>query len=304
MVIYLFQIIIGGIMSGTFDNETTKETYHDFFMFNKWLFFSLGYSDTGNRAYFYYKVMLYIMHGFTLILVLTGIYLVIPDKISIINCIPLFILSLYCNWVMSARLMNNGPLQRMRKSSYNGFYVYENEKESETQILFKENAVKKIKSSSTSILVALFTGSGSMFFVLPLSQLYFLGTVDTSGQVLNPYLPTPLYIPFDTRSHIGYICGMLLNAQLLYFAYGNAICATQIYISCSLQLNAQFKILNYSIRNIESRAREMYFKSSIYDHKIAIEVPDYDKNAFQNCLILCLLANVQHHQLLLRYLYY
>lgn len=137
-------------------------------------------------------------------------------------------------------------------------------------------------------------------FFIPLIQ-FILHKGDSDKQILNPYLPLPIYMPFNTRAPFGYTVAFLSNGVVFYFITVTVICLEINFLSCTLQLIAQIEILSHSLRNIEKRAGLKLCKDERGIREIRTSNL-YENGEFQKCLYICLRENIRHHQSIIRYL--
>nr|AXX83012.1 odorant receptor [Yemma signatus] len=147
------------------------------------------------------------------------------------------------------------------------------------------------------ILTLLYFSSVVVYVILfPLFKLVIL-THDyqaESNDVINDFLPLLIYLPFNTRTPIGFTVAFFTNSFTLFFMYSTFSAYIQVFIGCAFQLIAEYEVLNHSILNIEKRAR-YFFKGKTNPTNL------FDNIEFQDKLFHCLNQNIIHHQNILRF---
>lgn len=129
---------------------------------------------------------------------------------------------------------------------------------------------------------------------------YFTVKGDTPDKLVNPYLPLPIYMPFETRTISGYCTAYTCQALYLFRFHMTLSFVLELYISCTLQLMTEIELFNYFLRNIENRAiKKMAIKHPMFQN-INNFSSIYEIPYFQNCIYTCLRESIIHHQEILR----
>nr|QQP19703.1 olfactory receptor 8 [Tropidothorax elegans] len=116
-------------------------------------------------------------------------------------------------------------------------------------------------------------------------------TEDQSGN-LNPYLPLPIDIGFDTRGSAEYISIYVLETFFMFIILVMYTCYLEIFVAVTLQTCAHIESLNHSIRSISNTGdqRSMYLalRQCIIIHQAVIKVHEkflpYMEST--NCLVI------------------
>lgn len=120
------------------------------------------------------------------------------------------------------------------------------------------------------------------------------------SDIMSPYLPHPIDMPFETNSFLGYLCGSLLIFVFTFTMFTTCIMQITITVSCVTQLTAQIELLNFSLRNIEKRAF-LRFKASYGIKLYNLELEEvYSSLQFQRCIYDCLMENAHHFFAIIR----
>lgn len=277
-----------------------KETLHDFTAKTLILIIGLYPFLKNKHRYFYLflfcSAIILIFEVFMASMALYGI-IIVPDRRPVV---PLYQILFIWTGTIAARLLNVftfSQLQAALKLLKEGVFVYRS--------AFKEeNDIKKKWVSLVRFIVSLYKNCILATCVLcilgPIAKYIFLRNSQDSEFLLNPYLPQPFYMPFNTSSLAGYPAAFLMVTVFLITTYAGALCHVTVNLSIALQLCAQIDVLNYSLKNIEQRAYAMMLKEYL-KNKRKIEIEDlYQNKEFHRCLYLCLRENAIHHQLILR----
>lgn len=168
-----------------------------------------------------------------------------------------------------------------------------------------ENEIKKSRVSQIRFIIKLYTLMILSIWALTSFLIPFLKWILSSSndqiidEMINPYLPQPIYMPFNTRSVYGYCVAFLSNVLCFFTIFVSFICHISLTISYALQFTAQMEVLKHSLKNIENRARLKLLKKDLAYGDVLTQslyhIPD-----FQKCLYSCLRENALHHQELLR----
>lgn len=117
--------------------------------------------------------------------------------------------------------------------------------------------------------------------------------------IINAYLPQPIYMPFDTNTVPGYLGAFVLTALLFATILPTCIMQCSLTISSSIQLTAQLEVLNFSLNNIEKRALLRLKRDAGTKYELELDKL-YCTVEFQRCLYYCLVENAQHFQAIMR----
>lgn len=197
---------------------------------------------------------------------------------------------------------NTEFLNAASKTIREGIFSYEGEPPDEEHFRIKKRAVSDVRRLAKIFSTVLVIGAISNTVFVSLMH-YFFARDDCPDRPLNPYLPQPLYIPFNTRTTVGFAGGFLINVVYMFLLIGIVSCLFEIYVSSTVQMKAEFEILNYSLVNIERRARLLYAGGGTGGAPAkALTLPEdlFAAEGFQECLCKCLRNNVLHHHALLR----
>lgn len=163
----------------------------------------------------------------------------------------------------------------------------------------KKKYVKQITFLIECYIKAVLFTCGSLSCT-PIFRFLFLQEDDTMDPRVNVYLPEPVYMPFNTRTILGYIAAFVMIVLFTLTTFSSAVCHATVVLSTALQLVAQLEVLNQSLMNIEQRAY-MKLKANSFSRITNISADNlFFRTDFQRCLYLCLRENILHHQAILR----
>nr|QQP19707.1 olfactory receptor 12 [Tropidothorax elegans] len=115
---------------------------------------------------------------------------------------------------------------------------------------------------------------------------------------VNRHLPLPISMPFRTDTWIGFSFAFISHGICYFFILITFVCHVQTSTSSTLQLCGEFEVLNYSLENIEKRARHKFLKDGGWVHDADANL--FEDEEFQNCMFFCLRENIIHHHQILR----
>lgn len=193
----------------------------------------------------------------------------------------------------------NKSLDSCSKFIRSGVYQYKELFQDEI-IKYKMERIKRIRFLVT------FVGNGMYFcafmnMFIPLVTLLLSGQVSEKEEVVNPFMPFHIYVPFNTRTTFGYGVAYSLNGIVMFTMYACFSAHAQLYISTTLQLTMELEVLNFALRNITKRAFLRFYDRDIpFHYNESSELHLYSDPGFQRCLYLCLRENIIHHQLILK----
>lgn len=240
-----------------------------------------------------YLAFVYLVY---ILLVVTAVATIIYEsdkKVTVVRVVQTLCLLLVGISLSASKLVSENKMKQALKLIRKGVHTYLNEVHDEEYFKIKKERVDQIRYLMKYITKLCFSCAFSNTFFVPFIQ-FLTSKEDTRSQLLNPYLPLPLYMPFNTRTYFGYGIAFISNAIFFFFLYATIACLIETYLSTSLQLVAQIELLNASLEKIEQRARLKIYKSSTkYSALSTSEL--YDNSEFQRQLYLCLRENVRHH---------
>lgn len=135
--------------------------------------------------------------------------------------------------------------------------------------------------------------------IVPFLKIVFIPKEETSTSTINPYLPAPIYIPFDTNGWCGFIFAMILIGLPMLFVILCIIFHSNLVLSSTLQLCGQFDVLIFSVRNITKRAFLKLIERNVKFANLSMD-DVFMMPEFHRCLYFCLRENILHHQAILR----
>lgn len=281
-----------------------KRYIHNFMEERKWLIYIQGFAQTRSVPYLIYLGVIFMFYMFVVFLSAFGAYTA-TNKELVVEAMHAMVIILFGIWVYVSRFVTQRSLYETIDTIKSGFFKYEGEELETQQVKITEGVVEEARKATTMFSILFFLGGLSNCVGFPLSQ-WFLVTEEQYEQYIktfNPYLSLYVYLPFSSRSTIGFISAYIINVLIVVYTFGMAMVSSDVYMSTIIQLKAQLQILNHSIRNIYKRAYKAYLKN--YDPKTwTPREPEsiYKDIEFQKCLYNCLRENIRHHQLLLRYI--
>ncbi|CAH1396986.1 unnamed protein product [Nezara viridula] len=228
-----------------------------------------------------------------------GLYsfvLIIGDKTKMLETLHMAILVFYALSHLTNKLKSD--FEPVLEIFNKGFYTYEKDLD-ERQHEIRRNYVRNIRLVN-KWLRRMTVSSGFSFLLFNTAKKYIesLYKKRPSSIPINPYLPIPFYVPFDTSSVLTFTVAYMTNVAIMYWICVVTVCIYEIYISLLKQLKAQFEILNLSISNVVDRALRRYLRGKAGPRQ-KVEML-YQQKEFQDCLLECLRENVRHHHVLLR----
>nr|QQP19723.1 olfactory receptor 28 [Tropidothorax elegans] len=191
--------------------------------------------------------------------------------------------------------VNGKELEEAAQSLRDGVFRYDDDLEEEYARLKKSN-VSRLKNL-VRVLTRLYMSSVFVYVVLFPVFNFLITEVGEDEQIVNVYLPLQLYYPFDTRNSYVFCLTFAANGLTLLFTYAAFNCYVEVVMSSSLQLTAEYEVLNFSIRNIKRRAinklaREYFMRRNETDELYSSE--------FKKSMVHCLKQNIRHHHAILR----
>nr|AXX83013.1 odorant receptor [Yemma signatus] len=276
-------------------------TWHDFLNNNKWLkLFSVHLMTTKgsfwlllNRLYFCLVVVLF---GCFFLMCLGAILSTLDDKETFLQAVHVFALVIVSTIGLLNRFLNDRDLKETVDILRRGVFRYP--KDEGADEVSKKLLVDRITSiqfiSKWFTRVVLSGGFANVFFIASVKYLLSSDRDVTSARTLDPLLPQPVYIPFQTRTNIGYSLGLAVNCVLLSYICAIVASMDEIYVSFMIQLKAQLELLRISLGRIEERAM------SRCGEKMSRSRDLYSSSGFQDSMCLCLRNNIRHHQQILR----
>nr|WVD93628.1 odorant receptor 15 [Graphosoma rubrolineatum] len=182
------------------------------------------------------------------------------------------------------------------------FFKYE---EGETELEMKiaqENDKKQkeyIKKLTRYVMVIVFATAFAVLMLPTFAELLTRTEPIPDDEVMNPYLPIPLVLPWDSFTVGGYILIYVLLFLVSYNITTELLALSMGYTSFLIIYTSQFKILNKSVLKIEERATNRYRKVAVKQLK---GMEKFDDPIFQECMNSCLKQNIKHHQILLKWM--
>lgn len=241
---------------------------------------------------FIFFVFVYLIVMATATIVFTSFEKVIMVKVLQTVCLLFVGIAL-----PATKLWTDQHLNEALKLIHRGVHSYVNEVPDEEYYNIKKTRVDRIRSLMPWVTKLSYCCAFSNTFFIPIIQVMSIND-STPNQILNPYLPLPIYMPFDTTSYLGFGFAFLTNAIFFFFLYNAIICLIETYLSCMMQVIAQLEIINYSLRNIDKRAYLKLFRGGTVLTGLTEDL--YESVEFQKHLYSCLRENVLHHQAILR----
>nr|QQP19713.1 olfactory receptor 18 [Tropidothorax elegans] len=181
------------------------------------------------------------------------------------------------------------------------FFQYD-EEEPEIHKEMKRKNLREVKLlSQVGVVLYFFMG-----FIISIIQpyVYYLAMKDEplENERLNPFLPVPMYFPWDTFSTEGFVCAYILQFVGSILIVSNVIANGFSYVNLMVLFRCQFEILNHSIKNIETRSLQRYKKKygttpASFDTKNDLQI----NKELEKCFFECLRQNIMHHQCLIRW---
>lgn len=233
--------------------------------------------------------------SFMVVMILISFFVTEANKTAYLHLSQTLILFM---GTISVRLVNyytNDTLKLSRKIIRNGVFQY---CDADIRIdTIKRKSVEQIRfiiSIYTRMILATYI---LVCFILPLLKYCFLKPEPSNA--INPYLPQPIYMPFNTNNAVGFVIAFMANAVCCGTLFTTFICHAAATVSCALQLTAQIDVLTFSLKNIENRA-QIKLSNIKPQFKSCAAGTLYGNADFQRCLYLCLRENIQHHHALLR----
>nr|QQP19780.1 olfactory receptor 85 [Tropidothorax elegans] len=284
--------------------ESEKGTVYDFLTEQKWYLLLAGYTNFEHgtlRSLLYdvYKALVFMFLAFLIAMAWTGAYLSYGNTIDTVQAIHMNDLAMLCFLSLMTKLSRAEWLHRTMDILRSGVYKYEDEPEDKEHERIKSETVNQIRGLTRIFgkFITLVACTNTAF--VPLMN-FFMIREDGSDKILNPYLPQPFYMPFDTKTFHGYLFAYVINALFMFILLPLVVCMDTIHLSCTLQLKAQFRILNYSIRNIEMRAVQKLVRNKSVNFS-SVSLKDLNQTEeYQDSMYSCLRSNIQHHQAILR----
>lgn len=241
---------------------------------------------------------LFTLYVYLIVMAVITMMVTYNDKAVMVRAFQTLCLLLAGIVIPGIRYFTSYSLSTALESLKNGVFKYSEEGPIEEKYNYiKDNRIYQIRFLTVWVTRLNFSVSIVNTFVPPIVQLIRLKGED-SDWLVNPYLPLPLYAPFNTRSYLGFAVSFLTHGIFQFFFYSSIVCLVETYMSCAFQLIAQLEILNHSLSNIEKRA---YFKLQgpqqlLVDNSSS----STDDRALQQCFYICLRENILHHHAIVR----
>nr|QQP19769.1 olfactory receptor 74 [Tropidothorax elegans] len=275
-----------------------SDTVHDFIREGGWLTLLAGYATFDPSSFKSYLYNVY--KGYTVSLMLcliytiwTGVLLSRHNMIAVLQGMHTNHVVLMCLTVVLCKKVRNKALQASITSLRQGVFQYGAEPSDSEHEEIKKHAVAEIRrltrAFNSSFVVAIVA---NMLFV-PIAQLV-VGSEVPADTAFSPYLPFPFYMPFNTTHFLGFSAGYLINVLFVCIIFPLLTTVDHAHLSFTLQLKAQFKILNHSLLSLDERARKLIGCKNIDNSEL------FSKRQFQDSILFCLRSNIMHHQKLLR----
>lgn len=281
-------------------SENNVETVHDYLKQFKWMMFFGGFTrfkknDKVYPYYFSFRIAMTLYMIYLDIMAVTAAVLSYGNTIDMFEGFHIGLLSMVTTVGLVISYASDDNLEELYKTTYEGIYNYEERKNTysinEEYLEINKKRMKEITVLTHNFYLVILSLGVSNYAFVPVIQ-YFMVTEDTSGSLRNPYLPQPFYMPFNTRTVLGFSIGYSINVLFMIIIAANVFCMDTIYVSCVLQMKTQFEILNHSLKNIDKRADLILLSNKNNNNKERLDKFD--------CLVGCLRENARHHQALLR----
>lgn len=284
------------------ESEPNVEFVHDYFKELEWFMLIGGYANLNKNDkrysfYLLYRILMLIFLLFLDIMAATGGVLSYGNTIDMIQAFHIGLLSTVGTFGVITRYFSDDILQETLQILKDGVFDY-NEKEIQKEYAaIKRENVKAIRRMASIFSKMIISVAFTNFLFVPIIQIFVI-TEGPTKSLMNPYLPQPFYLPFNTRTFLGYSAAYVINLIFMTFLACNVVCMDVIYISCTSQLKAQFQILNHSLRSIERRAYFMF----VDNYNDAFTRKYFQNNQHERLELLnrCLKQNIRHHQALIR----
>lgn len=286
------------------NKETVNETVHDYNteyylvnIFGAHAIFRDGISRFINLLLI---ICALILDGFVIAMCLVTIIFITDQRTIIVQNSNTIFLVFASIMIPLIKYNVRVPLKEVLKLLKKGFFIYEDEVNSEVYYNIKRRRVSQIRFICSIFTKLSVVGFLSNVFQQPL--LYYFNVIKSTGDdSINHYLPLPIYMPFNTSSINGFaIASMTLNVWFILF-YCMLLSFMILYYSLGFQLIAQIDILNYSIGTIEKRAVFKFKLKSNIENVDSYDIHElYNNFGFQRCHYLCLRENIMHHQAILK----
>lgn len=179
-----------------------------------------------------------------------------------------------------------------------GFYTYYGEEyDGDVRRIIKSNQ-DNLKILTKHMTMFVLMCGVCVIAVPPVIEVLTVGVEIPEDAVLNPYLPLPLHTLWNQFTIQGYASIYLLMFTATVFVVLELLALSLGYTSFMLIYITQFKLLNLSILKMEQRATKRYLR--VYKRQDTSR-NKFSDPMFQECMHFCLKENIQHHQILIRY---
>lgn len=284
--------------------EPAKNIVYDFYEENLPLLVIAGFTLIKSRLSLYalnvtFLAVIYFL--FFVTFVMSIITVIVAQEQKAVMGQALFTIGTICVGVglTAANHLQRKNLRRALKLIRDGIYHYSEGINEEYEDILRKR-IREMKFV-ISFFIKMFSCCGFGYIaVFPVLKV-FLVTEEETDSSINPYLPIPLYLPFDTSSSWAFSLVFLVNGVTLSCMYASYASHIQIYVTCALQLTAEYEILNHSLENIERRAYfQLKNQDIVHCKNASVNYSLYEKPEFQKCLLNCLRENILHHHAILR----
>lgn len=219
------------------------------------------------------------------------------DKSILVHVIQTLCLVLVAIALPGSKLYTDSSLDVALRLIYDGVHKYQNEDPDDEPYRLKKARVDQIRFLMYWVTRVCFSCVFSNALGMPIIQLFTV--TEATGQVLNPYLPLPIYMPFNTFTFAGYSIAYFTNAIFIFCVYISILCLIETFLSITLQLVAQLEILNLSLQNIQRRAYSIVRNKGMTEQSQSTDDIHFD-SVVQKQMYLCLRENILHHLSILR----
>lgn len=281
--------------------EPIKDKKKSLFERRSWLISIAAFGQSRTPLYIAYIFLIFALLLYLFAMAAYAIYVAAPNKVLMASALHMLLITTFVIFVTTYRQITNRSINEMNDIIMSGIYEYEGEDLDQNQLEMKARIEKQINKISDVFSVMFASGGITNITIFPWTA-FLVENGDQGDGLYNPYLPPYLiYMPFSTRTFHGYCLAYVINILLVIYLYGITLCWLDMYIQSIGLMKAQFKILNYSIQNIQARAYTKFKEINRTRNKEYSPEVLYEENSFQKCLYTCFRSNVRHHQALLRF---
>lgn len=239
------------------------------------------------------------LHIFITVMSIITLFMFNMDKGTLLQVGQTLIWLLVTFSARTVWLYSSSNLRTANKLVLSGIFHYNGDPD-EDELKIKRKRINQIR-----ITIGIYTKLFWLIFLLttfltPIMKWAVISNKDPDTGPVNPYLPQPIYMPFETKSYFGFGVAFLSNMMCFFSMFASFIAHVTITISYSFQLTAQIEVLSHSLKNIEKRAYARFIKGKTPRKSYERGEKLYDIPEYQQCLFLCLKENIIHHNAILR----